>query len=230
MRKRRRCAGGVEEKGLGAGKRRKISSLFTGPYTKERLHKPCQISIITTNHSIYKSQKNSLKYPPILFEHPNSFGSDEQRFLEISINFQIIIGISDLTYTFRATDMVLGPTEPDIPPKFAFEDREKPYQKVTIKKMPEGLYKELEKRAAAYTLSVPVYCRAVLECALDHQHLFAGPVKPKGSIKPIAEEVNIPVKNKEFLNKFNNWRPYGHRVRSKMALAILSRHLEVMKW
>jgi hypothetical protein len=116
-------------------------------------------------------------------------------------------------------------------PSLRLRERTQPFQKITINRMPTLLYNQLEQRANRLNKSVAVYCRVVLEHAINHQSDYSGGLKnnyPHDSCYPKA--INIPIADKTFLTDLFDWDPYGVCKRTLIALSILKKHLEVRTW
>lgn len=119
----------------------------------------------------------------------------------------------------------------NILPTFPLPEREKPYQKITVKKMPEMLKDKLADRAKRMNKEIHEYCRIVIEHACHHQAEYAILITEgmmNGRFSP--GEVSIPMQGKAFLEKLRKWDPFGDRDNSKIAVSLLTKHLEVRSW
>jgi hypothetical protein len=115
-------------------------------------------------------------------------------------------------------------------PNLKLTPQEIPPQKINITHMPLRLYNELLIRANKLGKKVSIYCRIVLEHAVDHREHYNGVYESEMPIDSFSSAIHVPVKNKEFMQTLLEWDPYGHRKRTDIALSILRKHLEVRKW
>lgn len=116
-------------------------------------------------------------------------------------------------------------------PVLKLKPRKKPLQKITINRMPKSVYDPLHNRASKFSKKVPIYCRIVLEHAIENKEDYSGPLKkayPEDICIPTA--IHIPIVNKEFMEKLGEWDPYGVDKKNAIAMSILKKHLEVRKW
>ena len=98
--------------------------------------------------------------------------------------------------------------------------------------MPKELFDELTTRSRNLNKKLPVYCRIILEHAMNTQGVYGG--KPISSLDDglnyASTEINIPVLNKKFLEAFKKWAPWGDEYANRTALAILTQHVEINEW
>ena len=85
-------------------------------------------------------------------------------------------------------------------PILKLKKRKEPFQKITINRMPISIYNKLKQRASKLNKKVSVYCRVVLEHALEHRGDYTGPLKqsyPEDTCYPTA--ITIPILDSEFM-------------------------------
>jgi len=106
-----------------------------------------------------------------------------------------------------------------------------PLQKIVISHMPTSLYDELRRRAGRLNRRVNIYCRIVLEHAMTHKDDYTGLIgRDYDDQMRAARDVSIPVVDKAFLDALVAWDPYGVEKKTKIALGILKKHVEVRSW
>lgn len=123
------------------------------------------------------------------------------------------------------------PNNEDILPNLKLLKRETPLQKISLNKIPKELYEKIESRADQLGKEVPVYCRIVLEHALENKNDYRGRHSTAlRNSRTYGEVIHIPLQSLKFLENLEQWDPFGDGKKNKIALNILRKHLEVRSW
>ncbi len=116
-------------------------------------------------------------------------------------------------------------------PKLKLAERETPLKKISLTNVPKEIYEELERRSDQLGKRIQVYCRIVLEHAMEYKNDYAGPnFRLLQDPRHYGEQIHIPIASSEFLDDLVRWDPFGDGKKNKIAINILRKHLEVRSW
>ena len=120
-------------------------------------------------------------------------------------------------------------------PDLRLQERAKPLQKITLDRMPEKVLGDVKERAFRLQQKPANYVRIVLEHAersenrSDYEKPLSSSSRTYNSDKLSTETLHVPLQSREFLQRLIKWAPYGLKVKRDIAMAILKRHLDVVK-